>query len=72
MLSTLLASQQHVIQKCEIAALVRREDQARILNDKGIKAELFRDLDASDEIERIASSYDSIVKAIPQSNGQRY
>lgn len=37
-----------------------------MLSDKGVKVELFSDLDASDEIEKLASGYDSMQYSDPQ------
>ena len=59
-LSEFVKSQDTTIQKSSIAGLVRGEARAKILSGKGTNAELFSDLDASDEIEKIASGYDSM------------
>ena len=58
-LSKLVNSQNESLQKSSISGLLRGEAKAKILSEKGISVELFRDLDASDEIEKIAGGYDS-------------
>ena len=58
-LSDLVQSQDDAIRKSSISGLVRGEANAKTLSEKGIKADLFSDLDASDEIEKVASEYDS-------------
>ena len=59
-LSQLVNSQDATIRQSSISGLVRGEDKAKILSEKGVNAETFSDLDASDEIEKIASGYDSM------------
>lgn len=46
---------------CKISALVRGEEKARILKEKGIRPVLFDDLDATEQLEDIASDYDGKV-----------
>lgn len=60
-LSDLLKSQHDSIKKSNISGLVRGETKAQMLSDKGVKVELFSDLDASDEIEKLASGYDMVI-----------
>lgn len=60
MLSDLVNSQNNILQKSIISGLVRGEAKAKVLSEKGINVELFSDLDASDEIEKIAGGYDSM------------
>ncbi len=60
-LSDLVQSQDDAIRKSSISGLVRGEANAKTLSEKGIKAELFSDFDASDEIEKVASEYDGML-----------
>ena len=59
-LSDLVNSQDDAIRKSSISGLVRGEVRAKVLSEKGTNAELFSDLDAIDEIEKIAGGYDSM------------
>lgn len=59
-LSDLVNSQNDSIQNSSISGLVRGEAKAKLLSETGVNVELFGDLDAGDEIERIASNYDSM------------
>ena len=59
-LSALVKSQDDAIRKSTISGLVRGEAKVKVLSEKGIHAELFSDLDASDEIEKVASGYDGM------------
>ena len=64
-LSDLLESQDAAIRKSAISGLVRGQANVKVLSEKGINAELFSDLDASDEIEKVASGYDGMQSAPP-------
>lgn len=59
-LSDLVNSQNDFLRKSSISGLVRGEAKAKVLSGKGVNVELFSDLDASDEIEKIAGGYDSM------------
>ncbi|KAF6219651.1 hypothetical protein HO133_004120 [Letharia lupina] len=60
-LSDLVNSQNNSLRKSSISGLVRGEAKAKVLSEKGVNVELFSDLDASDEIEKIAGGYDMVI-----------
>ena len=62
-LSELVKSQDGKIKNCSIAGLVRGKAKAKVLSEKGIGTELFSDLDASKEIEKIGRGYDSMQRS---------
>ena len=64
-LSDLLESQDAAVRKSAISGLVRGEANVKVLSEKGINAEIFSDLDASDEIEKVATGYDGMLSAPP-------
>ena len=43
---------------CEVSALVRRDEKARILEKKGIRPVFFDDLDATEQLRNIATHFD--------------
>jgi hypothetical protein len=55
-----------VTPKHTISVLVRGEDRAKILADKGVEPILFQELDEIDVLERVASQHDS-THVIPNS-----
>ena len=59
-LSDLVNAKDDAIRKSTISGLVRGEAKAKVLSEKGIDTELFSDLDANDEIEKVASGYDGM------------
>lgn len=58
MLSTLTNSKNESGVDYQISGLVRGQEQAKLLEQKGIKPVLFDDLDASDQLQEIASHFD--------------
>lgn len=57
-LSTLLNTENGLLEHCNLSLLVRGQDKARVFDAKGLKTVLFDDLENTQEIERIASNYD--------------
>lgn len=57
-LSTLLNSQHPALKSIRLSALVRGQDKARVLTERGLSVELFDDLDQTELLEGIASNYD--------------
>ena len=58
MLTTLTDSKNKSVINYQISGLVRGQEQAKLLEQKGIKPVLFDDLDASDQLQEIASHFD--------------
>ena len=59
-LATLLASKNPALKDIDLSVLVRGEDRARVLAEKGLHVHLFRDLDQTELLEDIASNYDGM------------
>jgi hypothetical protein len=57
-LSTLLESKSPAFQNVSITALVRGEDRARTLTEKGVQVELFENLEQTELLEKLAANYD--------------
>ncbi|CAL8584460.1 hypothetical protein XPA_010058 [Xanthoria parietina] len=64
-LSTLLNTENGLLEHCNLSLLVRGQDKARVFDAKGLKTVLFDDLENTQEIERIASNYDLIINTTP-------
>ncbi|KAH7143668.1 hypothetical protein EDB81DRAFT_501355 [Dactylonectria macrodidyma] len=60
-LSTLLSSTNPLLQQLSISALVRKQQQAEVLQTKGVKAVVFRDLDDAELLTRVASEHDVVI-----------
>ncbi|WAO89105.1 Epimerase domain-containing protein [Fusarium falciforme] len=60
-LTTLLKSGVALVQSSAVTALVRKKDQADILASQGIKASIFRDLDDSEHLRRVATEHDVVI-----------
>jgi len=60
-LSTILKSNENVIRKLEVSALVRGEDKAASLSSLGVRPILFKDLDDLDVIRTAASEHDVVI-----------
>ena len=58
MLSTLTKSKSESGVDYQISGLVRGQEQAKLLEQNGIKPVLFDDLDASEQLQEIASHFD--------------
>ena len=58
MLSTLTDSKNKSIVDSQVSGLVRSREQAKLLEQKGITPVLFDDLDASNQLQEIASHFD--------------
>jgi hypothetical protein len=57
-LSRLMQSRDQQLVDCEVTALVRGEDKARLLEKKGIRSLVFDDLDHTDQLTNLASHFD--------------
>jgi putative NADH-flavin reductase len=60
-LTTLLKSGGALVQSSAVTALVRKKDQADILASQGIKTSIFRDLDDSEHLSRVATEHDVVI-----------
>lgn len=60
-LSQLLASSNPGIKKSSFSALVRKQEQADILNAKGVNAILFGDLDDVEVLKKVTSEHDIVI-----------
>ncbi|KAH7002285.1 hypothetical protein EDB80DRAFT_720351 [Ilyonectria destructans] len=60
-LSTLLASSNPLIQDLSITALVRKQQQADVLEVRGVKPVVFRDLDDVEHLTSVASEHDVVI-----------
>ncbi|KAJ4142706.1 hypothetical protein NW754_010149 [Fusarium falciforme] len=60
-LTTLLKSGVALVQSSAVTALVRKKDQADILASQGIKTSIFRDLDDSEHLRRVATEHDVVI-----------
>jgi nucleoside-diphosphate-sugar epimerase len=60
-LTTLLNTTRDNLKEVQIAALVRGEDQARVLESKGVKPIVFKSLDETELLTTVASEYDAII-----------
>ncbi|KAI9821020.1 MAG: hypothetical protein M1827_003753 [Pycnora praestabilis] len=60
-LNTLLSSTRSPLENLQTSVLVRREDQAKLLAEKGVNPILIKDLDDVDVIRRAASEHDVVV-----------
>ena len=58
MLTTLANSKNQSVVNYQISGLVRGQEQAKLLEQKGIKPVLFDDLGASDQLQEIARHFD--------------
>ena len=58
MLTTLTNSKNTSVVNYQTSGLVRSQEQAKLLEQNGIKPVLFDDLDASDQLQEIASHFD--------------
>ena len=61
MLTTLLASTNPQIKEASISALVRKQDQANLLKERGVNPILFNSLDESDVLRKVASEHDIVI-----------
>ncbi|KAH6619057.1 NAD dependent epimerase/dehydratase [Boeremia exigua] len=59
-LTMLMTSIDHNIKNLLITTLVRHQDQADLLADRGIRAELFEGLDDTERLRHLASDYDIV------------
>ncbi|KAM5375223.1 hypothetical protein ACJZ2D_006175 [Fusarium nematophilum] len=62
-LTTLLNSQDALVQKSSITALVRKKEHADLLAAKGVTPVLFRDLSESEHLRDVASEQDVVIHA---------
>ncbi|RFU29850.1 hypothetical protein B7463_g6514, partial [Scytalidium lignicola] len=60
-LSTLLSSSRGYTSSHSISALVRDEDKAKVLIEKGVKPILFKSLDESEVLKKAASEHDVVI-----------
>ncbi|KAF4471049.1 nad dependent epimerase dehydratase family [Fusarium albosuccineum] len=60
-LAALLKSQDTLVQQLSITALVRKKEQADILNSKGVNTVIFRDLDDSEDLKDLAAEHDVVI-----------
>lgn len=57
-MTALLSTGENTLKECAFSVLVRREDQAKFFESKGIKSIIFRDLDDSETLQRAVSEHD--------------
>ncbi|KAJ4328316.1 hypothetical protein N0V84_001187 [Fusarium piperis] len=62
-LTTLLRSDSAFVHPSAVTALVRKKGQAEILASQGIKTSIFRDLDDSEHLKRVATEHDVVIHA---------
>ncbi|KAH7159659.1 hypothetical protein B0J13DRAFT_110385 [Dactylonectria estremocensis] len=60
-LSTLLSSTNPLCQQLNITALVRKQQQAELLQANGVRTVIFRDLDDAELLTRVASEHDLVI-----------
>lgn len=56
-----MASENPLIKAAQITALVRKQEQADLLKEKGIESTLFNGLDDISSVKDIASQYDVVI-----------
>lgn len=60
MLTQLLSSKDPNIKELILTAVVRRQDQADVLSKTGVRTELFKSLDDTEHLRRLASEHDIV------------
>ena len=59
----LLTSKEKALADCTISALVRKEEQAKVLRVEGVEPILFKDLDDSEALTRAAADHDGVLSS---------